>query len=398
MKGAQIQKPPHRHAQRRRQSGAMTLLFGLLLLVGAGILAFSAGRTGVVEQRIANNELQSIGAEQAAEAGLDFARAWLARNVWLPGIEPPSPPQNRSTSGQIYDVLLTFIQTGNAICVRSTSLAVGDTALTATARSCFSQTGLFAVSPQTRMPPPLVLGGCMTSAPQASEIILSDESAIAAATGEQANASCLPAGSVQASTWSDRNQDRIFTPDEQGPSSDYRRASFEGCPDTDCAWRHLFELGFDQAVQLAKDAGHAFADKIPCGASSAPGIYVIEREGPIGALDLTGSCADEDGVDNRTIGTPSKPLLLIVPRTSGCPSFTEDISVYGIVYFEGDCASQTWAGAKIQGAVIWEGEAQAPGEDSMFIETHYGSGSALNAAFQVVTGAAHVPGTWRDWD
>lgn len=51
----------------------MTLLFGLMLLIGAGILAFSSARTGVVEQRIATNEQQSILAQQAAQAGLDLS-------------------------------------------------------------------------------------------------------------------------------------------------------------------------------------------------------------------------------------------------------------------------------------------------------------------------------------
>ncbi len=120
-----------------RQCGAMTLLFSLLLLVGAGILAFSAGRTSVVEQRIANNEYQAIEAQQAAQAGLEYALAWLASNTWSKGATVPTPPQTLASSGQAYDLSLKFNKIGNAVCVRSASQAVGETRLTAVAQECF---------------------------------------------------------------------------------------------------------------------------------------------------------------------------------------------------------------------------------------------------------------------
>lgn len=396
-----MSKPPCRPHPSARQSGVMTLLFSLLLLVGAGILAFSAGRTSVVEQRIANNEHQSIEAQQTAQAGLDYALAWLTRNTWTEHDALPTSPKIRAPSGQAYDLSLEFAEVGDTLCARSTSRAIGsDTELTTLVQECFTQTGLFATSPDARMPPPLVLSGCMKSAPQTSEMLLSQDAPIAALSGREASATCLPLGSVDVSIWSDNDDDRVFDPIEEGASAPYSRAYFAGCTDDHCAWNQTFALSFEDAVTLAKGAGHVYSDKIPCGASAPPGIYLIEHEEAIDTLDITATCAGENGVDSRTIGTPDKPILLIVPATDDtCPSFSRDISIYGIVYFESTsaCTTPSWDGATIHGAVIWEGDALAPGEHSKFIATDHGRGSALNAAFQVVTGAARVPGTWRDW-
>ncbi|NEX21538.1 hypothetical protein G3480_14675 [Thiorhodococcus mannitoliphagus] len=381
----------------RRQHGAMTLLFGLLLLIGAGILVFSSGRTSVVEQRIANNEQQGIAAQDAAEAGLEYARAWLGQNPWRTGTAVPTPPAQNTINGEVYDIALDFSAVANAICVSSQAAARGDGALSATAQGCFIQHGLFEASPGTTMPPPLVLGGCFRATPEASEVYVFEDTEITVASASAATPACLPQGDILVSTWNDRDQDRVLAPAEKGPSADYERGSFADCDAAHCAWNNIFALPFEKAVQFAKDADHRFSDRIPCGGTSAPGIYLIEHSGTIDAFALRGSCAAQDGLDDRTIGTPDSPILLIVSSEAGCPVFSEEISIYGIVYFENPCENQTWVGASIQGSLIWEGDAAPPGHGSVVIATDYGAGSALNAAFQVVTEASQVPGTWRDW-
>ncbi|WP_242470786.1 hypothetical protein [Thiocystis violacea] len=376
----------------------MTLLFGLLLLMGAGILAFSAGRTGIVEQRIATNEQEATGVQQAAQAGLDYALAWLAERVWTPDGEPLAAPDVIGTNGQTFRIDLALAQRANAICVRSRASAVHDPGITAVAWECFIQTGLFDTALETTMPAPLVLAGCMSEPTASIELFLLDETASAARTG--ADTACLPRGSIEVSTWQDHNLDRVLSPDEKGSSGAFRRARFDGCPGTHCAWEQVFAMPLDETKQHAENAGHVFTDSIPCGSSQAPGIYLIRATGAIDSTNIVDSCLGEDGVDSRTIGAPSQPILLIVPSDSGCPSFDRDIQIHGIVYFESPtaCAGQGWGGARIQGAVIWEGDVQAPAEGSVFIETDQGAGSALNTAFRVINGATRVPGTWRDWE
>lgn len=375
----------------------MTLLFGLLLLIGAGILVFSAGRTGVVEQRIANNARQGIEAQDAAEAGLEYARAWLAQNPWKSGMPITAAPARKTIGGETYDLSLDFSATGTDICVTSWASARSDNALSAMAQACFTQHGLFGASPTTTMPPPMVLSGCFRAPPESSEIYVREDAGIAVASGEAATAACLPRGSLMAHTWTDHNGNRVLAPAEKGPSMDLRRGHIGDCSDDHCAWNAVFDLPFEEAVQLAKDADHDFSTTIPCGAATAPGIYLIEHSGSIDALDIDGACPAEAGVDARTIGSPTNPVLLIVPSGAGCPAFSDHISVYGIVYFEQPCPTQTWQGARIHGSLIWEGDAVPPAPGSTLVETDYGAGGALNATFQVVIDASQTPGTWRDW-
>jgi hypothetical protein len=377
----------------------MTLLFGLMLLIGAGILAFSSARTSVVEQRIATNEQQSILAQQAAQAGLEQARAWLGAQVWSPGDAVPSVPDLLAEDGQRFRIELQFSRRTNAICVRSRASSDQEPGLEAIARECFTQTGLFDVDPETRAPPPLVLAGCLAEPLEPGELWRLDEEAAAILSGRAADADCLPQGQLAVGVWSDHNADGVMTPDEKGPSADLERARIVGCPGAQCVWDRVFAMPLDEAKRRAEAAGHVFTDRIPCGATEPPGLYLIRTSGTIDATHLSGFCAEDQGVDDRTIGTPSRPILLIVPSESGCPRFAPDIRVHGIVYYESTsaCVGQGWGGARLQGAVLWEGDVQAPALDSVFIETDWGAASALNTAFQVIDGAIRIPGTWRDW-
>lgn len=377
----------------------MSLLFGLMLLIGAGILAFSSARTGVVEQRIVTNEQQSILAQQAAQAGLDYARAWLGTQVWRPGDAVPRVPDRLAEDGQRFQIALQFSRGTNAICVRSHASSDQDPGLESIARECFTQTGLFDIDPETRAPPPLVLAGCLDEPLEPSEIWRLDENSTAILSGGAADADCLPQGQLAVGVWYDHDADRVLTPDEKGQSTDLVRARIDGCPGMSCVWNRVFAMPLEEAKRHAEAAGHVFEDRIPCGASEPPGLYLIRISETIDAARLSGFCTEDVGVDSRTIGTPDRPILLLVPSEAGCPRFAPDIRVHGIVYYESStaCASQGWGGARLQGAVLWEGDTQAPATDSVFIETDWGAASALNTAFQVIDGAIRVPGTWRDW-
>jgi hypothetical protein len=377
----------------------MTLLVGLLLLIGAGILTFSTARTGVIEQRIANNEFRAKEAQQAAQAGLEYALAWLAQHLWTTGDAEPTPPTISASTGYRYQTQLTFSKKLNGICVQAQSTATTDPDILANVWECFNQTGLFDATTATTMPAPWVLAGCLTAPIGIAEIYVAKASASAAMTGGGANATCLPQGSVSISTWNDRNANRIMEPSEEEASSAFNRAAFSGCPGALCAWNQVFDMTLEDASAAATASHHVYASNIPCGASAPPGIYRLQTGGPIDAVDLTGSCPDE-GVDDNTIGTPDHPILLIVPSASGCPSFNAGIDIYGIVYYESAtaCVTQSWGGARMHGSVIWEGDVNAPMANARFIATDFGTRSALNDSFQVVRSATRIPGTWHDWE
>ncbi len=384
---------------RRHQSGSMTLLVGLVLLVGAGILTFSAGRTGVVEQRIANNEFRAQEAQQAAQAGLDYALAWLAENIWRSGDAEPAPPEITTSSGEIYRTALIFTKTAQGVCVRAQARATTEQRITASVRECVQQQGLFDPAATSAMPPPLVLAGCLGAPDETANLFLPDDAARSVMSGHAANNVCLPQGALSVSVWHDRNGNLVKDADEVGSGATYRRASFGGCPGDQCAWKRVFAMPLEDAKAAAIQAGHRFDDSIPCGATTPPGIYLIEHTRPIHALDISGSCTGA-GVDNRTLGTPERPILFIVPRETGCPLFEPGISIHGMVYYESTtaCAVQGWGGARIHGAVIWEGDAGPPPVNTEFIAPGDRAGSELNDDYQVIRGATRLPGTWRDWE
>jgi hypothetical protein len=386
--------------RRQRQSGSMTLLVGLLLLIGAGILTFSATRTSVIEQRIAGNEHRAMEAQQSAEAGIDFAAAWLARNSWSTGVDEPTPPPIQTANGDRYDTTLAFEEHGSGICVTAETQSASDPNVAASHTECFVQKGLFNPSGATTMPPPLVLAGCMKSPSEPTKIFISGPDSVAIESGTAASDTCLPSGTIEISLWRDTNRDGNLEASEIGASASFNRATFSGCPGDHCAWNSQFDLGYEDAKRLATEAKHVYTNNIPCGAAAASGIYVVDHSGGIGAADIQGHCAGQEGIDDATIGTPSQPILLIVPQDSGCPAFGAGISIHGIVYYESAtaCATQGWGGAKVYGSVIWEGSVDQPQADSQFIEAEYGVGSKLNAAFKTILDSTRTPGTWRDWE
>ncbi|EGV32862.1 hypothetical protein ThidrDRAFT_0982 [Thiorhodococcus drewsii AZ1] len=394
------ERPNPPHTAHRHQRGAATLFVGLLLLIGAGILTFSASRTGVIEQRIANNEIRSTEAQLAAEAGLEFAQAWLSSNAWTEGTAEPTPPSLTTASGYRFETDLTFDIDPRGLCVHAASIAASDANISAHVQACYQQQGLFDASPSRRMPPPLVSAECLDAPTMGSELFIRESAKTGAASGQSATASCLPQGDLTITNWLDANGNRVMEITETGTSASFERAAFKGCPSDHCAWNQIFAMPLDQAIERATQSNHLYGDTFPCGAPPSPGIYVKTNDSDIGPLDMTGTCIGIDGVDNRTIGAPSTPVLILVPSSSGCPAFSPDIGIYGILYYEttSDCATRGWGGATIHGAVVWEGSAAAPSSGSRFIATDYGAGSGLNRAYQVVTQATRIPGTWRDWD
>ncbi len=62
------------------QRGVATLMLTLVVLVGLTMVTFYAAHTGLMNQRIASNEVRAREAHQAAEAGIEAAIAFLADN------------------------------------------------------------------------------------------------------------------------------------------------------------------------------------------------------------------------------------------------------------------------------------------------------------------------------
>jgi hypothetical protein len=145
-----------------RERGAMTLMVGLTLLMGSTILTIGIARMGMMEQRIANNELRAKEAHQSAQAGLDYALAWLTSSVWSTQPEAPKPGvlEIRGSGNHRYEVHLTLDERPGCLRVHSRAQAIGDASLSATASECLQQRRYLNDGPSVDLPP-LVVNGCL---------------------------------------------------------------------------------------------------------------------------------------------------------------------------------------------------------------------------------------------
>jgi Tfp pilus assembly protein PilX len=391
-----------------KQRGAATLIVVMILLFGMTIISLTASRSGLMEQKITGNDIRAREAQEAAEAGLEYGVSWAGKNIIGTNITCPGAAGcpglqtiTGSSSGETYSISsLVFTLSPPYVKVTATAQAT-DTSITATSESYVSQVSNNLFNTNASSPPPWIMAGCLQSAPSNNVYLLGATDTVVT-DGTSINASCLPLTSLIVSTWADSNNSNSFDAGEQGANtSAYNKVTFTGS-----AWDFLFQMTLADAKTQATNANHVYAGAIPCGATSSPAIYVINNAGPIDSADMTGSCSGT-GLDNNTIGAPGKPILLIIPSASGCPSFAGGvggITIYGIVYYESTTACATvgngWGGAKIHGSVMWEGSVNTINANSNFVEINYGSsGWILDNAFQMgVFNANRLSGTWNDFN
>lgn len=67
-------QPPALH----RQLGVTTLTISLLLLLGVTAIVLTVARTGIMEERIVNNDYRAKEASEAAQGGVEYGLAWLS--------------------------------------------------------------------------------------------------------------------------------------------------------------------------------------------------------------------------------------------------------------------------------------------------------------------------------
>ena len=95
-----------------KQSGAVTLLTSVIILMLATILIISVSRTTIMEQRISSNEIRSRKAFEAAEAGLNFGIAYVTQTTQGGVTVPSGTDKNKNLIADT--IALTTITTGTS--------------------------------------------------------------------------------------------------------------------------------------------------------------------------------------------------------------------------------------------------------------------------------------------
>lgn len=334
------------------QRGTVTLLVGLMLLIGSSILTLGVVRIGVMEQRMANNDLRAKEAHQAAQAGLEYALAWLTLNAWESDSAIPSPPEIAASGEYRYGTELAVSETPGCLRVSSRAHAIGDESITAFVSECHQQKRLFHDGMGLGAPP-LIVNGCLsgiTGNPDIYPAVCgpggdSDCETIAVASSREA--SCLDTGHLNL------NGGKIDAD------------AFEGT-----AWDYLFAVRKEDVQALADQAG--------------TNVHWISSSSPW----------------DKSLGSAASPVVLVFDETAGCPKLNGKPTIYGIVYYEApdDCAARGWGGATVYGSVVFEGSLEKLTANSVFEHWSRTGESGETAALNPVHSTQRVPGSWRDWE
>jgi hypothetical protein len=336
----------------KRQRGALTLMLGLLLLMGSTILTLGSVRVGVMEQRIANNELRAKEAQHAAQAGLDYALAVLGDGGNID--DDTAPPAIQATSDYSYDIQLESPVPGSndENCVQSRARARADVSIQAVAIECFQQQRLLKGATGGGHAP-LVLNGCLEGVTGNPDIYAQDcddaeedEDCSSVAITSSATMDCLNTGHL-----------------------DLHDGEIEARAFTGSAWDHIFDISKDEFKAIA-DAGDAQFRWITASSNW-----------------------------HESIGSPTEPVYLVFATAANCPKLNGNPTIYGVVYFENaaGCRSQGWGGATVYGTVVFDGDLKKLTANSRFHHWSRAGSAGDRASLDRVRSASRIPGSWRDW-
>lgn len=386
-----------------REKGAATLFVVVVLLVIMAVLALMVGRKGLMEQQMTGNDLRSKEVQEAAEAGVEFGVAFAASNIipWPAGGNPNDPDvwscpgsvgcpaisnivADQTSSGETYSISsLTFFRANDASeYIRITSTANGgagggEQSIEATSMVYIKPGGL--LSSDATLPPPLVMSGCMTQTtgtpdifPGTNGLAIITSQPETSTGGNMCLDHCGPGGGNNNACQNPVNGSYAHLDINGGAL-----ANDEAFPDWDgdgvgTTWEYYFDVPVETYEQYASDT-----------LSTAGGAYYI---------------TDTGNQPNGTYGSIDNPAIIVFEN--GCPKFTGNTTIYGIVFFrdENACVSSGmngWGNVTIYGSIGVTGGVHQLNAN---IEIYgVGSGSGLNIINQIPINASKLPGTWNDF-
>lgn len=134
-------------------------------------------------------------------------------------------------------------------------------------------------------------------------------------------------------------------------------------------WDYVFGISLDDAKEMA---------------TSSPGkpfYYFSNGKNINSSADL--------------ISSEKNPVVLILDSNDGgkCPKINGNIDIYGIVYVSNACKENGWGNAKIIGSVVYDGDIDKLNANPTFIGFSKGGFDAIKRNSSVFI----IPGTWRDF-
>lgn len=349
----------------KQQQGTVVLLTAVVLALIMGILALTAARTSLMEQKITGNDIRAREAREAAEAGLEFAMAWagtqpITAALTCPGGTgcPTIPTITASTSGATYSSTVVFTPGSNANYIKVVATATGTDGSTAKAESWLRQVSLF--EDNDTFPPPFVINGGLSNVTGNPSINTGSPPGTAILT------STLPTA-IDTGNFNKKAGDPVL--------GGINQASFTN------AWNYVFKDSLSSAIQTAKNNNYRKSTN-----STLPTIPADGKK-PYYYWDSDSHIQDNFGSSDKSV--------VIIVGNGYCPKINGGPTIHGIVYFPSTCSDQGWGNATIYGSIISEGSITKVTANANHVGMgNSGGGGGTNVLLDYAT---TIPGTWKDF-
>lgn len=331
---------------RHGECGVAALVVILILLFSISGITLYAANTGILEQKVSTNDYRAKQLAEAADAGINYAQAWLASNTnsatW--GTADASGNQTSTSIGSTsmsngFSAAITLtrpITMPDHVLITSTATETGGSLVTAVAKLSIVQKKVMTGLPDS----PMVVNGCVSSTVGTPTIENQQLGSTYEIISSQ-NALCVNQGNFNG-----------------GYGFDVQGGAFVGS-----AWDRSFGMTQAEMQTLAAVPGS--------------NVYWNTQTTPY-------------HTDLGSVGPPAQPVVAIF---TGCPSINGGTTIVGVVYFVGPCTTNGWGGGNIFGTLIVDGDVALMNANTALIYDEDYVGDLVDDYVGV---KGRIPGTWLD--
>jgi len=356
-----------RFSSRSDQRGMVVIGMSLILLVAVSLLLVNSGKTSILEQSISYNEFRAAEAHHAADAGLEYARAWYADNnpTWSTGSIPAdcvgtfdesfqlknqdlSLPGMTTLDNDTYELHMYFCRNRadrSIIQIVSRAKLIEDKSVQYMVREYVMPDTDFLSAKFSGAP--LIVDGCTSNTNGTPDIWPDNAPLPNIGVSYETSLSQTDAESLAINP----GIICIQATNSAGMALNggiVKHSAFTAGN----AWDYVFRVPRSEIQSRA-------TFEISSGYTAAQRQYYFYDN-------------FAQPTFNSSLGSPSHPVVLVFTGTSGCPKINGNVTIYGIVFIDGPCpAASGWGNANFYGSVIIGGNANHLTANTQFYDWRY---------------------------
>jgi Tfp pilus assembly protein PilX len=364
-----------------RQQGAATLFVVMMLAIVMAVISLTTARTGLMEQKIAGNDLRAREAFEGANAGIEYGVAYLTNDsysnytalTWITsGSNQSSSPATASgniASGNFsYTPNVTYQRELNSDYIRVLSIATetSDGTITATNEQYIKSLSLLNNGSGFNAPP-LAIDGCLSDVLGNPDIYVGTRlDGIALGTSKSP---------TNQGVWGDSG-------DGDNPCLKQGHLNAHGGQPVGelfihgKAWEYVFGSITREQIKAKADA------------EAAAGVADSDR---------TYVWVSDSSNYHTSWGSATHPVILVFDAAADCPKINGNPTIYGIVFIDAPCVANGWGGTEVYGTVVINGDVSKLNANTEFHDWTDASGTVNSLGNSFIDGIYKVPGTWKDF-